>query len=114
MIKLFIVKSLLVEIKKKFSKAEANKIIDFIEKTKESPHKGKTVGNVAGIIIKELKYKKFRFYFLIEGNKLKFISQDELIVIILKFIRMSDKGLQQKIIQEIRGILVKIGPGGFS
>jgi len=54
MAKVEIVFSLLKEIEKKF-KGEAHKIIDLIESLEENPHKGKLVGNVGGIIIKELK-----------------------------------------------------------
>ena len=30
----------------------------------ENPNKGKLLGNVGGIVIKEIKYKNFRFYFV--------------------------------------------------
>ena len=76
MVKIEIVKSLALEIKKKFSKTEANKIIDLLYTLEESPHKGKILTNVAGIVIKELKYKKFRFYFITDGHKLKVLSKE--------------------------------------
>ncbi|MBT6774681.1 hypothetical protein HOA91_04910 [Candidatus Woesearchaeota archaeon] len=108
MVKIEIVKSLALEIKKKFSKTEANKIIDLLYTLEESPHKGKILTNVAGIVIKELKYKKFRFYFITDGHKLKVLSKEELTDLLLKFVRMSDKNHQQKVINEIRNILLKI------
>jgi len=112
MAKIEIVNSLAREIKKKF-KGESHKIIDLLESLKENPYKGKPLGNVAGIVIKELKYKKFRFYFIADGFKLKVLSKEELTDLLMKFVRMSDKKSQQKTINEIRNVLIKIGAGGF-
>ena len=63
--------------------------------------------------LKELKYKSFRFYFIVDGKKLKVFSKEELTDLLIKFVRMSDKKSQQKVIDEIRKILIKIGPEGF-
>lgn len=112
MAKVKIVNSLFNEIQKKF-KGEAHKIIDLLETLEDNPRKGKIIGSVAGIVIKELKYKKFRFYFIVEGHKLKVLSEEELTDLLLRFVRMSDKKSQQKTINEIRKILIKIGAGGF-
>ena len=112
MAKVEIIKSLLDQIIKKF-KGEAHKIIDLIETLEENPHKGKIVGQVGGIVVKELKYKSFRFYFIVEGNKLKIFSKEELIDLLLLFVRMSDKKSQQKVINEIKSILAKLGTEGF-
>ncbi len=113
MAKVEIVNSLVIEIKKKFSKAEANKIINLVETLEDNPKKGKLLGNVGGILIKELKYKGFRFYFLADGYKLKIFSEEELIDLLLRFVRMSEKKHQQRTINEIKKILIKIGPKGF-
>lgn len=107
-----IVESLFVEIESKF-KAESHKIIDLLETLEENPKKGKILGSVGGILIKELKYKNFRFYFLVDGYKLKILSKEELTDLLLKFVRMSDKKHQQDTIDEIKNILRIIGPSGF-
>jgi len=112
MVKVEIVESLFEEIEAKF-KREASKIFDFIESIQENSHKGKIVGNVGGIVIKELKYEKFRFYFLVDEFKLKFADQATLVDILIKFVRMSDKKTQQKTIEEIKRILQIIGSEGF-
>ncbi len=112
MAKVIIVRSLFEQIKDKF-KGESHKIIDLLETLEFSPHKGKLLGTVGGIIIKELKYKNFRFYFIVEGYKLKFLDEKELKDLLLRFVRMSDKKQQQKVIEEIKLILIKIGPEGF-
>ena len=112
MVEIFILPKLVKQIQKNFKK-ESTKIFDLFENLKENPKKGKVLGNVGNIIIKELKYKSYRFYFLIQGNKLKILSNDELKNILIKFVRMSDKKSQQKTINEIKKILIKIGSSGF-
>lgn len=112
MAKVQIVNSLFEEIKKKF-KGEAHKIIDLMESLEENPRKGKLLGNVGGVVIKEIKYKSFRFYFITDGFKLKFTSESDLIDILITFVRMSDKKYQPETINEIRKILVHFGPDGF-
>jgi len=106
------VRSLFEEIKKRF-KGEAHEIIDLMETLETNPHKGKLLGNVAGIAIKELKYKSFRFYFITDGYKLKFFDEQTLASMLIRFIRMSDKNHQQETINEIKKILVIFGPKGF-
>lgn len=112
MAKVKIASSLFQEIQKKF-KGESYNVIDLLETLEKNPKKGKELGNVGGIVIKELKYKNFRFYFITEGYKIKVMSESELIDLLIKFVRMSDKKDQQKTIKEIRYILRQFGPEGF-
>ena len=62
MAKVEIMPSLYEEINKKF-KGESVKILRNLKSLEQQPKKGKLLGEVAGIAIKELKYKNFRFYF---------------------------------------------------
>ena len=112
MVKIEILESLFEEIEKRFCK-DAAKIFDLMESLKENPKKGKIVGTVGGIVIKELKYRGYRFYFLADGFKLKFLDEEGLTGLLLRFVRMSDKKHQQKVIDEIKHILRTIGAGGF-
>jgi hypothetical protein len=41
------------------------------------------------------------------------MNQEKLADLLIRFVRMSDKKEQQKTIDEIREILIKIGPEGF-
>lgn len=107
-----ITNSLYSEIEKKFKK-ESHKILNLLFTLETNPKKGKFLGAVGGIIIKELKYKNFRFYFITDGFKLKCFDKNQIIDLLLRFVRMSDKKLQKIVIQEIREILIKIGPDGF-
>src|SRR3989344_1255724 len=113
MVKVEIVLSLFEEIQKKF-KGEAHQIIDLIETLEDNPNKGKTLGSVGGIVIKELKYKNFRFYFITDGYKLKMMDESSLVDLLIRFVRMSNKKDQQQTINEIKKILSNFGPGGFN
>jgi len=107
-----IVKELFEEIEKKFKK-EAEKIFALIKSLEKNPNKGKLLVNVGGIIIKELKYKSFRFYFITSGHKLKLIGREETINLLIRFVRMSDKKNQQKTINEIKKVLQAMDPEEF-
>lgn len=62
------------------------------------------------ILIKELKYKKFRVYFIQSKNTLKILSEKEFQTAIIKFIALSLKGKeQQKFIDRIKSDLLKKG-----
>ncbi|MFH1173591.1 MAG: hypothetical protein V1725_00475 [archaeon] len=100
------------EIEKRF-KAEAVKIFSLLDSLRNNPKKGQTIGAVGNIIIKELKYKKFRFYFLADRYKIVFRKIEELKDLLIKVVRMSEKNNQQKTIDEIKNILRALGEAGF-
>ena len=113
MVKVIITKNLEKEINKKFKKRSI-KVIDLLETLEENPKKGKPLGNVGKIVIKELRYDKgFRFYFITDGYKLKLLKSEELSDLLIKFVRMSDKKSQQKTIDEIKVVLRSLGNVGF-
>jgi hypothetical protein len=101
------------EILRKF-KEESKIIFRQMSSLKDNPNKGKLLGRVAGIVIKELKYKNFRLYFITDGHKLKVMEKSSLIDLLIRFVRMSDKKDQQETINEIRKILINFGPDGFN
>ena len=102
-----IVESLKNEILKKF-KGDSKNVFELMRSVGESPKKGKFLGKVGNIAIKELKYKSFRFYFIVDAYKVKFLEMNELETLLIKFVRMSDKNSQQKVIGEIRDFLGKV------
>ena len=112
MAKVEIIEDLKKQIFKKF-KQESKKVFAFIKTLEENPHKGKPVAKVGGLVIKELKYGSFRFYFYVDGNKLRLFSKEKLEDLLIRFVRMSDKKSQQKVIDEIKFILRKFGGEGF-
>ena len=108
MAKVVITASLKEEIFRKF-KAESERIFLQMKSLENEPHKGKALGHVGGVVIKELKYEKYRFYFITDGHVLKFGTDDDLAALLIKFVRMSDKKNQQKIIDEIKMVLKSMG-----
>ncbi|KYK24610.1 hypothetical protein AYK26_03480 [Euryarchaeota archaeon SM23-78] len=107
MIKIIILNSLRNEIFKKFKK-DSLKVYSLIEELKTNLNKGKVLGHVGHISIRELKYKSFRFYFVLDGNRLNLFNQEKIKEMLIKFIAMSKKNNQQKTIDEIKNILSRI------
>jgi len=112
MAKVLITQALQEEIYARF-KGQSVAIFQHMKQLEEQPQKGKIVGTVGGILIKEIKYLKFRFYCIADGHVLKFGSTDELAAVLVKFVRMSEKKDQQFVINEIKAILRTFGLSGF-
>jgi len=112
MAEIIITESLKKEIFKKFKK-ESKKIFKLLYSLKENPNKGKLLGQVRGILIKEIRYKNFRFYFITNGFEIKILNADDLQNLVIKFIRMSDKKSQQKTIDEIKKVLRSLSEKGL-
>lgn len=113
MTKVLITPSLFEKISKTF-KGDANKVIDLLETLEDNPKKGKEIGCVGKIVIKEIRYKVYRFYFITDGYKIKFLKNDELTDLLIKFVRISNKDTQQKVINEIKDVLRNLGEEGFN
>ena len=108
-----ITNSLEKEINKKFKK-KSIKVFEHLYSLEENPKKGRPLGNVGKIVIKELRYEGgFRFYFITDGFKLKVFKTEELKDLLIKFVKMSDKNSQQKTIDEIKYVLRNLGDEGF-
>ena len=112
MVKVIITRKLEEEVNKLFKK-ESEKIFESMYALEENPYKGKALGQVSRIVIKELKYENYRFYSITDGHKLKMLQKEELSDLLIKFVRMSDKKTQQSVIDEIKEVLRKIGEAGF-
>lgn len=94
-------------------KDESILIFERMKALETSPKRGKTLSSVGGIVIKELRYGKYRFYFLTDGHMLKFGSTDELASLVIKFVKMSNKKSQQNVINELKKTLQSFGFQGF-
>ena len=108
----YILSSLEKKIQKKFKK-ESIEIFSLLLSLEHEPKRGKEIGHIGNIAIKEIKYKKFRFYFVTDKYKIKFLSVEELKDVIIKFVRMSEKKDQQQTIEEIKTVLRNLGDEGF-
>ena len=112
MAKVIITRDLEKQINRIF-KANSVDIFSLMFNLEDYPKKGKEVGVVGNIVVKEIKYQKFRFYFVTDRFKVKFLSANKLFDLLIKFVRMSEKKDQQKTIDEIKIILRKLGAEGF-
>ena len=112
MVKVIITNALEKEINKIFKK-QSIEIFELMHSLEDSPGKGKVVGQISGVVIKELKFETYRLYFITDGYKIKFLRKEDLDDLIIKFVRMSNKKDQQKVIEEIKDILRKLGEEGF-
>ena len=112
MAKVIITSALEEKINKVF-RGESVEVLKLLLTLEENPKKGKEIGSVGGVIIKEIRYKNCRFYFITDGFKVKFLQNDELQELIIKCVNMSNKKNQQTIIDKIKDGLRKIGFDGF-
>ncbi len=112
MVSVEIVPSLEEEINKHFKGNSVN-VLRHLKSLEGSPNKGKALGHVGGIEIKELRYEGYRFYFITDARKIRVFSQETLTDLLMRFVRMSNKKDQQKVIEEIKHILRTLGPSGF-
>ena len=106
-IKILLLNRLRDDIFKTF-KEDSLKVYSLIEELKHNPNKGRILGHVGSISIRELKFKSFRFYFILNQFKLNLFNKDELKELLIKFIEMSKKNNQQKTIDKIKKILKKV------
>ena len=114
MARVIITEFLFKKIRKNLSNSIANKVIDLMESLEKNPKKGKEVGAIGNIIIKEIKYKKFRFYFITSKYDVKFLSVSQLQNLLIKFVNMSEKKDQDKVIYQIKTVLRNLGKEGFN
>ena len=112
MAKVIITKKLEEEIHRTF-KSSSTQIFELMHSLEEHPHKGKPLGQVGGVLIKELRYETHRFYFITDGFKLKMLQKEELNDLLIKFVRMSAKKNQQEVIESIKSVLRNLGEEGF-
>jgi|AntAceMinimDraft_17_1070374.scaffolds.fasta_scaffold119112_1 hypothetical protein len=100
-------KEFLKELKKNLSKSEAKTTIKKLAKT--SPSEGDFIALIANIVIREKKLKTFRFYFIIQNNQKQIITKQELKELIIKFVALSKKNNQQKVIDKLKEDLKQVG-----
>lgn len=108
MARVIITDSLKEQVKKQLKKESAT-VFRLMEELEDKPKKGKHLGVVGNTVFKELKYNSYRFYFVTDAHKIKFLRVEELTDLLIKFVRMSHKNDQQKTIDEIKFILKNFG-----
>ncbi len=110
MVHIIVTKKLEKEIIKHLSKKEADNAFLFMASLEENLFRGDLLTSVGSVILKELKYKNFRFYFIHSANLFKLLSEEELKQELLKFVAMSRKGKeQQQIIDRVKREIKSFG-----
>jgi hypothetical protein len=80
-----------------------------LESLEISSNKGKLLGQIGAIQIKEVKYNSFRFYFILEGYLLRVLDDKGFLNLLIRFLYMSNKKNQQEKIEQIKDFLRKFG-----
>lgn len=100
--------SLIKKLEKRFNKKELKEIKNLFLSLQDNPFQGDLLYTFGNIILKEKKYKTFRFYF-IHSRKILIIKDiKELQEELIRFIEMSKKNNQQKIINKLKTMMKKI------
>ena len=104
MIQVIVLNKLRDEIYKTF-KNESLKIYNLIDDLQTNPEKGKVLGHVGNMSIRELKYRDYRFYFILDGHKLYLFTKNQTEDLLIRFVRMSKSStkvlyLNPKVIQD--------------
>ncbi|MFC2134416.1 hypothetical protein ACFLTH_07340 [Bacteroidota bacterium] len=107
MIKIVILNSLRDKIYRTFKK-DSLKVYKQIEELKTNPNKGRILGHVGSVSIREIRYKTFRIYYIIDVYDLKLFNQEKLRELLIKFIELSKKNNQQQTIDKIKEILKRV------
>lgn len=106
MVKVVIENSLVKKLERKFQSSELKEIKQLFLSLEENPFQGKLIGTIGPVILKEKKYKSFRFYFII--SKQLVIVRENLESEVIRFIEMSKKNNQERVIKKLREILRKL------
>lgn len=95
------------ELKKNLSKKNA---IDAVKKLmKTTPNEGDIIASIGNILLKEKRLNTFRFYFVQLQEGVRFLSKEELKEFLIRFIGLSKKNNQQKIIDKLKKQLQEFG-----
>jgi hypothetical protein len=97
----------LKELKKHTGKKKAKQLIMKLMKTVSSD--GKFIALVKNVLIKERKLKSFRFYFVMQQDRIEIMTRQEIKDRIIKFVALSKKNNQQEVIDKLKKDLIENG-----
>jgi hypothetical protein len=100
--------SLVKKLEKRFNKKELKELKKLFISLQDNPYQGNMLYAFGNFVLKEKKFKTFRFYFL-HSRKILIIKEvtklkDE----IIRFIDMSKKNDQQKVIEKLKEMMNKL------
>ena len=100
--------SLVKKLEKRFNKNELKELKKIFLSLQDNPYQGDLVYSFGNFVLKEKKYKTFRFYFLHSRKILIIKDLEELKDEIIRFIEMSKKNNQQRIIDKLKEMMNKL------
>lgn len=101
-------KSLINNLEKKFNKSELSDLKKQFKSLEQNPFQGDIIAVFGAVVLKEKKYKSFRFYFIHSKNILVIKDLDKLKDEIIRFIEYSKKNNQQRTIEKLKKILEQL------
>ncbi|MGM5485431.1 MAG: hypothetical protein ACQEP1_06190 [Nanobdellota archaeon] len=102
-------KELVKKLEKKFKSKDLKEIKKLFYSLQENPFQGDHIYTFGTIVLKEKRYKTFRFYFIHSRKLLMVKDPERLKDEIIRFIEMSKKNNQQKVIDKLKEMLRKLG-----
>ncbi|MFT4305014.1 MAG: hypothetical protein ACMXX8_02895 [Candidatus Woesearchaeota archaeon] len=100
--------SLIKKLEKKFKPSELKELKSLFFSLQENPFQGDLLYTFGAFVLKEKKYRSFRFYFIHSKNLLIIKDIENLKDEIIRFIDMSKKNDQQKVINKLKEMLKRL------
>jgi len=112
MAKVLVDSKLVIKIDKKF-RNKSLEVISWLRELEKNPKKGDLLRRVDNTAIKEIKFRGFRFYFIVNNYRIKVLKIEELTEELIKFVEMSNKQDQNRVIDKIERRLRAVGFEGY-
>lgn len=100
--------SLIKKFEKKFKPKELKEIKKLFFSLQENPFQGDLLYTFGAFVLKEKKYKTFRFYFIHSRTTLIIKDIEELKDELVRFIETGKKNNQQKVFDKLKDMLKKL------
>ena len=100
--------SLIKKLEKRFNKKDLREIKKLFLSLQDNPFQGNHLYTFGNFVLKEKKFKTFRFYFLHSKRIIIIKDIDKLKDEIIRFIEMSKKNDQQKVIDKLKKMMNKL------
>ena len=110
MARVIITRTLKDRILKRFG-GEAEMIFSKMNHLGSSPKSGKGLTSIGSLLLGEIRFRRYRFYYITDAHKVKFLSVHELEDLIIRFVEYSDKKHQQATIEKLKDVLRSVRNG---
>ena len=86
---------------------EAELILSKMNHLGSSPKSGKHLTTIGSLMLGEIRFRGYRFYYVTDAHKIKFLSVHELEDLIIRFVEYSEKH-QRETIEKLKDMLRSI------